>query len=339
MKKRRIHLRCSTIWNGCRVGLLGGSFDPAHQGHRLLSLLALRYCNLDWIWWLVTPKNPLKKTVPFLSRTERIQQANTVANHPKILVTDLEYHFKSTFTVDTLKQLRLHFPHTHFIWILGTDNLVQLPLWKNWTRLFRHTRIVVIRRRSTTLQALASIPVHRYKPYRLPLRSSYGIMCYRPPVWVVLMNKFYPFSSRCVRETLPPMTKHKLLDHSLQSVHQDFDVVSVIRQTFDEHFADDVVTIDMTDRSVLFDTVIIASGRSTRHIWAITKKLLERLRQVKVKDVSVEGRPGSEWVLLDIGDVVVHIFLPKLRAFYDIDRFSRIEKDTSTIQGIEKESL
>ena len=197
--KRRVHLRCSTIWKGCRVGLLGGSFDPAHQGHRLLSLLALRYCHLDWIWWLLTPKNPLKQKGPFLSRSQRMQQANAVANHNKVIVTDIEYSFKSVFTVDTLKQLRIRFPQTRFVWILGTDAMVQLSCWKGWIGLFQTTRIVVIRRQSTSLKALASIPAHRYRRYRLPFGCSYYIMSRQPPVWVVLMNQFYPFSSNDLR--------------------------------------------------------------------------------------------------------------------------------------------
>ena len=127
------------------------------------------------------------------------------------------------------------------------------------------------------------------------------------------------------------MTTHQLFNHDPESSPQGIALVAFIHQILEEHLAENVVTIDMTQRSVLFDTLIIASGRSVLHIWAITKKLLERLRQAKIKNVSVEGRPGSEWILLDIGEVVVHIFLPELRMFYDIERFSSVEKDATTL--------
>ena len=106
---------------GMRVGLLGGSFNPAHEGHRHISLLALKYLQLDELWWLVSPQNPLKPTKDMAPFAERLASARIMARHPRIRVTDMEAQLHTRYTADTLHSLRLRFPHTRFVWIMGAD--------------------------------------------------------------------------------------------------------------------------------------------------------------------------------------------------------------------------
>ena len=115
-----------------RIGLLGGSFNPAHRGHRHISLLALKLLALDEIWWLVSPQNPLKPALGMAPFAARLAAARCVANHPRIKITDLEARLGSRFTAHTLAALRRRFPQTRFVWMMGADNLRQIPHWESW---------------------------------------------------------------------------------------------------------------------------------------------------------------------------------------------------------------
>ena len=118
------------IADGLRIGLLGGSFDPAHEGHLYASLVALRALELDYIWWLVSPGNPLKANPRSLAW--RVKEARRAARHPRIRVTAIETDFRTRYTIDTLRALQRRFPHVHFVWLMGSDNLLQFSRWRNW---------------------------------------------------------------------------------------------------------------------------------------------------------------------------------------------------------------
>ena len=114
---------------GLRVGLLGGSFDPAHEGHVRISLHALKRFGLDQVWWLVSPGNPTKSKGP-TSLNRRIKYAKSLIQHPRIKVTDIESHLQTRFTCDTLSELILLYPSTNFTWLMGADNLAQFIIGK-----------------------------------------------------------------------------------------------------------------------------------------------------------------------------------------------------------------
>jgi nicotinate-nucleotide adenylyltransferase len=155
-----------------RIGLLGGSFHPAHQGHRHISLMALRTLKLDTIWWLVTPGNPLKDN-RFLENLEtRMAQAQHVADHPAIRISDIEARLGTTYTADTLSRLTQRWPQVRFFWLMGADNLCQFHRWSAWRKIARLMPIVVLDRpgflhkavrskAATTLGALHGPPVRR----------------------------------------------------------------------------------------------------------------------------------------------------------------------------------
>ena len=143
----------SALGDGLRIGLLGGSFNPAHSGHRHISALALKTLRLDYVWWLVSPQNPLKSTQGMAPFDARFAAAQAFAQHPRIVVTDIEGVFGMTYTADTLAALRTRFPRLRFVWLMGTDNLVQFPRWRRWRQILCLTPVAVAARPGTALTA------------------------------------------------------------------------------------------------------------------------------------------------------------------------------------------
>ncbi len=128
------------------VGLLGGSFNPAHDGHRHISVEALRRLGLDEVWWLVSPLNPLKAADGMAPLAARLASAKHIANHRRIHVTDLEIRLETRFAVDTVAALQRRYPEVRFIWLMGADNLAQFHRWSRWRRLAARVPIAVFAR-------------------------------------------------------------------------------------------------------------------------------------------------------------------------------------------------
>ncbi|MCG2842676.1 nicotinate-nucleotide adenylyltransferase [Sandaracinobacter sp. RS1-74] len=131
---------------GFSVGLLGGSFNPAHGGHRKMSLAALERLGLDEVWWLVSPQNPLKPVAGMAPLAARLASARLVARHPRIRPTAIEAELGTQLTVDTLQALRHRFPQVRFLWLMGSDNLLQFHRWADWRVIARTVPIVVMAR-------------------------------------------------------------------------------------------------------------------------------------------------------------------------------------------------
>lgn len=131
---------------GFSVGLLGGSFNPAHGGHRRMSLAALHRLGLDEVWWLVSPQNPLKPAAGMAPLAARLASARQVARHPRIRPTAIEAELGTQLTIDTLQALRRRFPQVRFLWLMGSDNLIQFHRWIAWRDIARTVPIVVMAR-------------------------------------------------------------------------------------------------------------------------------------------------------------------------------------------------
>ena len=129
-----------------RIGLLGGSFNPAHEGHRRISLFAIEALGLDEVWWLVSPGNPLKSARGMAPLAARLASAERMARHAPIIPTAIETTLGTRFTADTLAKLVRHFPHHRFIWLMGADNLAQFHRWQRWRQIARTLPIAVIAR-------------------------------------------------------------------------------------------------------------------------------------------------------------------------------------------------
>jgi nicotinate-nucleotide adenylyltransferase len=186
-----------------RVGLLGGSFNPAHPGHLHISLEALRRLDLDEVWWLVSPQNPLKATRGMGSFAGRLAAAAALARHPRIRVLDLEARLGTRFTVDTLRALERRFPRTRFVWLMGADILIQLRRWKRWPEIFGRTPVAVFARPTYCHRALAEIAPLRFRRHRLPPGAARGIAGMKPPVWTFLPVRLDPRSATEIRAHAP----------------------------------------------------------------------------------------------------------------------------------------
>ncbi len=183
-----------------RVGLLGGSFNPAHQGHLHISRLALERLGLDEVWWLVSPQNPLKPTAGMAPHTQRMAQARTIANHARIKVTDIELVVGTRYTVDTVAALKAHFPGHKFVWLMGADILIEMDRWKNWRRLLRSLPIAIFVRPTYSFKALRSRAARRFGHRRVPARLARRLADMRPPAWVFLNTPTDPISATKIRE-------------------------------------------------------------------------------------------------------------------------------------------
>jgi nicotinate-nucleotide adenylyltransferase len=143
------------------IGLMGGSFNPAHEGHRYISEVAKKALKLDAVWWLVTPGNPLKRASDLAELLYRVGFALRIAGRGAI-VTDIESRLGTRFTVDTVRALQRRFPHVRFVWLMGSDNLAGFAQWKKWALLAQMLPIVVVRRPGSALDTLKSPLVRRF---------------------------------------------------------------------------------------------------------------------------------------------------------------------------------
>jgi nicotinate-nucleotide adenylyltransferase len=129
-----------------RIGLLGGSFNPAHRGHRHISIEAMRALGLDEVWWLVSPGNPLKPAEGMAPFEARLASAERTARGTKIRASDFEGREGTRYTIDTVRKLKRRYPRDQFIWLLGSDTLPNFHFWRDWRGLAREVPIAVIRR-------------------------------------------------------------------------------------------------------------------------------------------------------------------------------------------------
>jgi nicotinate-nucleotide adenylyltransferase len=184
---------------GQRIGLMGGSFNPPHDGHLLISRLALKRLGLDRLWWLVTPGNPLKPIVGLPPLLARIEAARALARDPRIAVTGFEAEIGARFTRDTIAWLVRRAPSAHFVWIMGADNLMQFHLWRRWRDIARLVPIAVVDRPGSTLRALNSHAGAALAPFRVPERDSAGFADRRPPAFIFLHGPRSATSSTAIR--------------------------------------------------------------------------------------------------------------------------------------------
>ena len=179
--------------------MLGGSFNPAHDGHRYLSEVAIKRLQLHQVWWVVSPQNPLKATGEIAPFAERLAVAGAVADHPQIRVTDLERRIGTQHTLDTVAALQARFTDTRFVWLMGADILVELSKWKQWRRLVRRVPIAVFPRPTYSLRALSSTAARYFAGARVRERQAYRLAGMEPPAWVFLQIRPHGESATQIR--------------------------------------------------------------------------------------------------------------------------------------------
>jgi len=181
------------------IGLLGGSFNPAHEGHRHISLTAMKRLGLDEVWWLVSPQNPLKPVKGMAPFAKRLAGARAAARHFRIKVTDIESRLASTYTAETLTRLARRLPRLKFVWLMGADNLGQIDRWKDWPHIFRLVLIAVFARPTYSLRALAGKAARRFARFRLAEAAARSLVRNEAPGWVFLTGPQSPLSATAIR--------------------------------------------------------------------------------------------------------------------------------------------
>lgn len=188
--------------DGMKIGLFGGSFNPPHEGHVHVSETALKRGQLDQVWWLVTPGNPLKDTSDLESLPKRIKKSHDIITHPKMKVTAFEAKHNVRYTQETLSLLLKLRPNLNFVWVMGADNLKSFHKWQNWRSIADMMPIMVIDRPGSTLSyrsAQAAIALSRY---RIDETDSELLPYMQAPAWSFIHAPRSSSSSTAIRKSL-----------------------------------------------------------------------------------------------------------------------------------------
>jgi len=180
------------------IGLLGGSFDPPHAGHVHITKAALRRFQLDRVWWLVSPGNPLKDHGP-APMAERMQAAKALMQHPRVTVTDIEARLRTRYTAQTIRALRARHPGVRFVWLMGADNLAQFHRWQHWEWIMENVSIGVLARPGDRIAARMSKAATVYRSARLPGRAATLLGRTDAPRWCFINLPLSGQSSSAIR--------------------------------------------------------------------------------------------------------------------------------------------
>ena len=181
-----------------KVGLLGGSFDPAHLGHVAITQHALRRFGLDEIWWLFSPGNPLKSNGP-APMSDRIQVANALIQHPRVLMSDVEARIGTRYTAQTLRHLVSAHRDIQFVWLMGADNLIQFDQWKDWHWIIENVPLGILARPKSRLAPLSAKAAKIYASSRIPQRASHRLADGPTPRWCYVNMPLNHLSSTQLR--------------------------------------------------------------------------------------------------------------------------------------------
>ncbi|GIX14402.1 MAG: putative nicotinate-nucleotide adenylyltransferase [Paracoccaceae bacterium] len=184
---------------GMTVGLLGGSFDPAHAGHVHITRLALAALGLDRVWWLVSPGNPLKSRGP-ADLDRRLAAARAVMRHPRVEITDIEARLGTRHTAQTLRALARRYPGVRFVWLMGADNLIQFHRWRDWRGIMARVPVAVLPRPGAMPRAGLSPAARAFARARIRAGAARALARSRPPAWVLLPGPRRADSSTEIRD-------------------------------------------------------------------------------------------------------------------------------------------
>lgn len=192
-------IRVPPFGPGQRIGLFGGSFNPAHEGHRAVAIYAQRRLALDWIWWMVSPQNPLKEAGDYADFEERLAHTQAVARHPRFIVTDIEHRLATRTTAETLHALAPLLSRGRFVWIMGADSFAHLHKWNDWLDIPLALPLAVLARPGFLLRALESTAALRFESARLPIEAAPLLADLKAPAWVFLPMPLRKESSSAIR--------------------------------------------------------------------------------------------------------------------------------------------
>ena len=180
------------------IGLLGGSFDPAHKGHVHITHEALKRFGLDRVWWLVSPGNPLKANGP-APMAQRLERARSIMQHPRVEVTDIEADLNTRYTAETLMKLRARYPGVRFVWLMGADNLAQLHRWQDWREIMQAVPVGVLARPGDRISARMSPAARIFSHARIAGSASHLLGGSQAPAWCFVNVPMVAQSSSAIR--------------------------------------------------------------------------------------------------------------------------------------------
>ena len=192
-------LKFPPFGRGQRIGLFGGSFNPAHQGHRMVALYALKRLKLDWVWWLVSPQNPLKSTKETGEYSQRFKHTKKIATHPHFVVSDIENQIHSRNTAQTLTAMHTVLGQANFVWIMGADSFRDLDRWKRWSLIADTVPLAVLARPGYSVRALGSQAANRYAKNRVRNEQAGFLAKRKAPAWVFVSMPLRKESSTAIR--------------------------------------------------------------------------------------------------------------------------------------------
>lgn len=181
------------------MGVLGGSFNPAHAGHIHIARQALAHAGLDQVWLMVSPGNPLKPAQGMAPFAARLASARHMADGKRLLATDIEASLGTCYTADTLAKLQTRFPRVKFVWLMGADNLAQLPKWRRWRELAARVPLLVLPRPGETRKALSGRAAKALGKYRLLARAGLKLAQMESPAWSLLAVREHSASATALR--------------------------------------------------------------------------------------------------------------------------------------------
>ena len=194
-----IKVKPPRISHGQRIGVMGGSFNPPHSGHALVSRTALRRLKLDQLWWVVTPGNPLKHNNGLPQVRERMELCRRLAPDTRMRITAFEEDLATPYTAATLEFLAQRYPGVRFVWIMGADNLASFHRWQHWRDIAANVPIAVVDRPGWRLKALASPAAHWMRHGYVPEAKAATLLARRAPAWTFLTGPLSPLSSTEIR--------------------------------------------------------------------------------------------------------------------------------------------
>ena len=184
---------------GQRIGLFGGSFNPPHEGHLHLCDVAIKRLELDQVWWMVTPGNPLKDVSELPGLADRIRLCRDMVMDPRMRVTGFEARYKVRFTADTISLVQKLRPRQKFVWLMGADNLAGFHRWQDWRGIAASLPIAVIDRPGSTLAYLSARAAIALSRYRIDEDDASLLAAMKPPAWTFLHGPRNPLSSTILR--------------------------------------------------------------------------------------------------------------------------------------------
>ncbi len=195
-----LRVRTPLVLPGQRIGIMGGSFNPAHQGHLIVAEAALRRLGLDQLWWVVTPGNPLKNHSGLAPLTQRMAACRTLAKDPRMKVTSFETALGSPYTAVTLQFLKRRYPLCRFVWVMGADNLASFDRWQNWRGIAASMPLAIVDRPGWRHKALASRAAQAMSRVRVPEAQAKTLIGQKSPAWTFLTTRLSDLSSTALRK-------------------------------------------------------------------------------------------------------------------------------------------